>query len=431
LAKIAVIGAGYLGLGTAIALAKKGNVVTCVDTDAERVRTLSAGKTPIFERGFASEIASLVRRHRLLASEGTASAVREADAVFLCVGTPSRADGSLDTSQVISASLAVGEGLRLKPRRLVVVKSTVVPGTTESVVIPTLESKSGLSAGEFGVCSNPEFLREGQVLEDSLKPSHIVVGELDRASGNALMRLYAPFRCPKFRTSLRVAEAVKYATNAFLATKVSFANEIANLSGRLGLDSDEVIRGMTLDPRINPRHLVPGVGFGGSCLPKDVRALVSLARSVGYQPQVLDAVLALNETQYLEAVGLLEKELGTLKGKRIALLGLAFKAGTDDVRESRALAIAADLLKRGAKVVGYDPKAADSFSHSLRDVEIAPTPEAALRGADGCIIQATWPEITRLGTKQFSDMSNRVVVDGRRTWPPNKVPKGIRYRRIG
>ncbi len=431
MARVVVIGAGYAGLGTAVALAKKGNTVTCVDSDASKVKTLSNGTSPIFEKGLDREISTLVRTHHLRATIETAKATSEADVIFLCVGTPSLKDGSVDTSQIESASFAVSGRLRRRPRQLVVVKSTVVPGTTESVVIPALESKSGLRAGDFGVCMSPEFLREGQSVQDSLQPSHIVIGELDRPSGNALIRLYSSFRCPKFRTSLRVAEAVKYATNAFLATKVTFANELANLCTRLDLDADEVLRGMTLDPRINPRHLVPGVGFGGSCFPKDVRALVSLARSVGYEPALLDAVLAVNDRQHFEAVRLLEEEIGPLEGKRIALLGLAFKAGTDDVRESRALALASELILRGAKVVGYDPRAGESFARAFRGVEITKTPEDALRNADGCIIQAAWPEIMRLGPKQFSLMATPVVVDGRRTWPRARVPKGIRYRRIG
>ena len=431
LARIAVIGMGYTGLGTSIALAKRGHTVTCVDTNPEKVTLLSKGRSPLFEPGFSGEIAALSRRHRLIASIDTPAAVRDADIIFLSVGTPSQPDGSLDTTQLGAACLSVGEGLRGRRRQLVVVKSTVVPGTTESVVIPALESKSSLHAGDFGVCVNPEFLREGHALEDSLRPSHIVIGERDRASGNALLRIYAGFACPKVRTSVRIAEAVKYATNAFLATKVTFANELANICTRLGLDVDEVLRGMSLDPRINPRHLVPGVGFGGSCFPKDLRALVSLSRGVGYEPFLLTTTLSVNERQHMEAVRLLENELRPLSGKRVAILGLAFKGGTDDVRESKALAVASELLLRGAHVVGYDPKAAANFTKAFRGVEIAATVEDALRGSDACIIQAAWPEFSRLGPKQFALMQTPIVIDGRRTWTPRRVPKGIRYRRIG
>ena len=429
--RIAIVGAGYAGLGTAIALAKKGNRVTCVDTDPEKVNRISGGHAPFFEKGIDREVATLTRRGLLTASAETSAVSRESNVIFLCVGTPSHEDGSLDPSQIQVASMAVGEGLRRRPRQVVVIKSTVVPGTTESVVIPALEAKSGLQAGEFGVCVNPEFLREGHAVEDSLRPTHIVIGELDRPSGNALMRLYAPFRCPKFRTSLRVAEAVKYATNAFLATKVTFANELANLCTRLRLDSDEVLKGMTLDPRISPHHLQPGPGFGGSCLPKDLKAIVAEARRIGYEPMLLSAVLAVNDRQHLEVLQMLEEETGPLAGKRIALLGLAFKAGTDDVRESKALAIASELLLRGAHVVGYDPRAGANFARAFRGVEIAKTARDAIRGADVCIVQAAWPEFSRLRSADFATMASPIVVDARRTWPKNRVPKGIRYRRIG
>jgi len=431
LARVVIVGAGYAGLGTAIALAKKGNAVTCVDSDESKVHVLCQGKSPFFEKDLDREIASLTRTHRLKATTETAAAVRESDVIFICVGTPARDEGSLDTAQIENASLAVAEGLRRRPRQLVVVKSTVLPGTTESLVIPALESNSDLNAGEFGVCVSPEFLREGQSVQDSLRPSHIVIGELDHPSGNVLVRLYASFRCPKFRTSLRIAEAVKYATNAFLATKVTFANELANLCTRLGLDADEVIRGMALDPRISPHHLRPGPGFGGSCLPKDLRALVSHAREAGYEPTLLDAVLAVNARQHMEILRLLEEEVGPLGGKRIAILGLSFKEGTDDVRESKALAIASELLLQGARVVGYDPRAADNFARAFHGVEIADSAKAALEGADGCIIQAAWPEFSRLRSEHFARMATPVVVDGRRTWTKARVPKGIRYRRIG
>lgn len=299
------------------------------------------------------------------------------------------------------------------------------------MVIPALESKSGLHPGQFGVCVNPEFLRQGRALEDSLRPTHMIIGEIDKTSGNVLMRLYSGFGCPKFRTSIRVAEAVKYATNAFLATKVTFANELANLCTRVGLDADEVLKGMTLDPRINPHHLQPGPGFGGSCFPKDLKAIVAEARRVGYEPMLLSAVLAVNDRQHLEVLRMLEEEAGPLTGKRVALLGLAFKAGTDDVRESKALAIASELVLRGAHVVGYDPKAGANFARAFHGVEIAKTARDAIRGADACIVQAAWPEFSRLRSADFATMASEIVVDARRTWPKSRIPQGIRYRRIG
>ncbi len=425
------MGAGCVGVSTAIALAKHGHRVSLVDTDPTRLDTFRRGRVPFFETGADRLLAALARQGRIQVSGVAAPVVLDSAVVFLCVGTPSRADGSIDLSQIQTAAHDVGKGLGGGGRRLVVVKSTVIPGTTESLVIPALEEASGLRAGSFGVCANPEFLREGQAVEDSLHPSHVVIGELDRRSGNALARLYAPFRCPVLRTTIRVAEAVKYATNAFLATKVTFANEIANLCTRLGLDSDEVLRGMALDPRISPHHLVPGMGFGGSCFPKDVRALAHAARGAGYEPALLSAVLGANERQPLEAVRLLEEELGALNGRRIAVLGLAVKPGTDDIRESRALPLVSALLQRGVLVVGYDPRAGEAFGRAVPSVTIASSARDALQGADGCVIQAAWPEFSRLKAPDFAAMANRFVVDGRRTWPRNRVPPGITYRRIG
>ncbi len=431
LARIAVIGSGHTGLCTGVAFARKGHHVVCVDVDSPKVEAILRGRAPFFEVGLDEEVARLRKRGRLDASTDATGSTRGSDFIFICVGTPGRRDGGLDPSPLQSAATAIGEGLRGTTGKLVVVKSTVLPGTTESMIVPTLESASGLGTKEFGVCVNPEFLREGQGLKDSVRPTHIVVGERDRPTGNALLRLYSTFSCPKFRTSIRVAEAVKYATNAFLATKVTFANELANFARRLGMDAEQVIRGMALDPRINPGHLQPGPGFGGSCLPKDVNALVGRAREAGYEPRLWSAVLEVNERQPLEVIRLLEEEVGDLSGKRIALLGLAFKAGTDDVRQSKALAIAQELLSRGASVVGYDPVAGDNFARALPGAKVVRSVEGSLRGAEACVIQADWPEFRRLGSAQFAAMAKAVVIDARRTWPPDKVPKGIRYRRIG
>ena len=429
--QIAVVGAGYVGLGTAAALATKGHRVVCVDSDPSRVDLVARGRAPFFEEGFDRVLTKLRKRELLRASLETAASVRNSDIVFLCVGTPSGADGSMDLSQLRAACMQVAEGLRENRGQLLVVKSTVTPGTTETVVVPTIEASSGLQVGQFRLCVNPEFLREGRVLQDSLRPSHIIVGEWDRASGRTLVRLYAPFGRPTFRTSIRVAETIKYAANAFLATKISFANELANICARLRLDADQVLQGMALDSRIGPEFLIPGAGFGGSCLPKDLRALLKLADSVGYDAPLLRSVYFLNSRQPSEVLRLLEEEIPTLVGRRVALLGLAFKAGTDDVRESKALDLLAALRQKGAEVIGYDPRGSENFRRVSKGIEIARSAEDALRGADACIIQASWPEFSRLGPKEFSVMASPIVIDARRTWPLAKIPKGIVYQRIG
>ncbi len=431
LVRIAVVGSGYVGIATGVSLGAAGNTVTCVDNDVARVEGISRGTVPFYDPKLSARLRILVKGRRLNSTSDTAEATSNSDIIFLCVGTPIDRNGGLDTSHLIAAARAVSEGLAKRNRQLVVVKSTVPPGTTEAKVIPALEAKSGLHLGEFFVVVNPEFLREGSALADALHPSHIILGERGRTGGDRLMKLFVGRHCPKFRTSLAVAELAKFATNAYLASRISFANEIANLCTRLNIDADEVLHGMGLDPRVGLSYLEAGVGFGGSCLPKDAAALAWLARSTGYSFSVLEAALSVNDQQPLEAVRLLEQEVGPLEGRRIALLGLAFKAGTDDLRGSRAIPLASLLLSRGAEVVGYDPAITGDFAKELPGVVLTGTIEDALRGANGCLIQASWPQFEALTKREFSLMATPVVIDGRRTWDKERVPKGIVYRRIG
>ncbi|MGI0147944.1 MAG: UDP-glucose dehydrogenase family protein, partial [Thermoplasmata archaeon] len=347
--------------------------------------------------------------------------------VFLCVGTPSKPDGGMDEAPLRDAVKSLVAAWKDGKRRTIVVKSTVVPGTTDGVVRPILEA----AGHSFRLAVNPEFLREGRALADALRPDRIVLGVDGPAAARILRTLYRSAKCPVFVTDRRTAEAVKYATNAFLATKVAFANELANLCQAFGVSYDKVHRGMGLDPRINPRFLVPGVGFGGSCFPKDVRALVAAGRRRDVQPLLLEAVLASNDVQYLSAIALIEAELGDLRGKRIALLGLAFKGETDDVRETRAVPIARALLSKGAAVVGYDPLAGPAFSRLVPEVKVVGSAKEALEGADGAILQADWPAFSKFTAKDFlTTMATPVVVDGRRILDPKKM-RGVRFRRIG
>jgi UDPglucose 6-dehydrogenase len=337
--------------------------------------------------------------------------------VFLSVGTPSRRDGSIDLSSLKKASRAVGRGMRsAEGYHAVAVKSTVVPGTTESIVRPALEKSSGKRAGrEFGLAMNPEFLREGSAVEDAVHPDRIVIGGIDEKSIETLEAVYASFDCPRMRTDLRTAEMVKYATNAFLAMKVSFANELANLCDAFGgLNVDKVVEGMSLDPRINPRFLKAGLGFGGSCFPKDVRAILAAGQARGYTPRLLKATLAVNERQPLRAIELAEKAVGSLRGKRVAILGLSFKGGSDDIRESRAIPLARALLQKGASVIGYDPMANKAFRRTVPKVEIAKDLASALAHADVCIVHNDWPQWRDLTAADFAKTNWRAVIDGRR-----------------
>ncbi len=424
---ITIVGLGPVGLATSVAFALGDHDVIGVDVNRDRVGRISRGEPPFFEVDLENALRKVLKKNRFRATTDIYQAVAHADYIFICVGTPSRSDGPMDDTFLGQATEDIAGVLSTDSQSIIVVKSTVVPGTTENVARPILEA----SGKPYSLAVNPEFLREGHALEDALEPDRVILGVDGPDTARRLRSLYAHLDCPIIETDLRTAEAIKYATNAFLATKVVFANELANICQALEVSYDEVIQGVTLDPRIDPRFLVPGVGFGGSCFPKDVKALVAAGKAAGHTPRLLEAVLDQNEEQYLQAIRLLEEELGDLKDKRIALLGLAFKGGTDDVRESRAIPIAESLLQKGAKVVGYDPVANENFTNIVPDITLAGNLEEALRGTDGCILQADWPEFSQLSAQDFLQaMHTPVVVDGRRILDPKRM-KGVRFRRIG
>lgn len=432
--RICVIGAGYVGLATGVMFAKLGHRVTCADIDKSRVKLVSSGRAPFYEPQLERELSKLVKRGVLTATSDIVGAVSDSKFVFVCVQTPSVQSGGIDVRPVREASKSIARALRAAVGyRVIVIKSTVVPSTTDLVVRPILERYSGKVAGkDFGLCMNPEFLQEGSALRDSLWPARIVVGSIDKRSGDMLAKLYAPIKAPKVRTDLRSAEMIKYASNSFLATKISYANEIANMCVRFGMDSEGVLKAVGMDPRIGALFLKPGLGFGGSCLPKDVRALKDRAGKAGYNSRLLATLLAINEQQPGEGVRLLESAVGSLDGKRVAVLGLAFKGGVDDIRETRAVPLITQLLAKGARVVAYDPMAMVSFIRAMPTIEYASSAAECLSGADGCIIQADWPEFKGLGRKEFSKMRMRVVVDGRRCLDPERVKSaGAEYLGIG
>ena len=432
--RICVIGAGYVGLATGVMFAKLGNDVVCADIDEGRVKSVRSGKLPFHEPELERELKKAVSRKKLTATTDTVSAAKSSQAIFICVQTPSMASGRIALGPVRSACRSVAKALKSsKDRKLVVMKSTVVPSTTDSMAKPLMERLSGKSCGkDFGLCMNPEFLQEGSALKDSMTPSRIVIGADDKKSGDELARLYKRIRAPVVRTDIRSAEMIKYASNVFLATKITYSNEIANICARLGIDSGPVLEAAGMDPRIGPLFLKPGLGFGGSCLPKDVKALKDKASGVGYRPRLLSALLETNERQPLEAVRLLENSIGPLRGKKIAVLGLAFKGGVDDIRETRAVPLITALLANGARVVAFDPMAMPNFIRVMPTVEYAESASAALKGADGCVIQADWPEFRGLGRREYSAMRHPVVVDGRRCLDPRKVKaEGAVYLGVG
>jgi len=420
---IGVIGTGYVGLVTAAGFAELGSDVWCVDIDAAKVERLRAGEVPIYEPGLEELLAR--NRARLHFSIDIADALEHARLLFVAVGTPPTYSGDAD----LSAVHAVVAAMPNSDRHALVMKSTVPAGTGDAIKrVFHEQGKDG-----FAYVSCPEFLKEGSALEDFLKPDRVVVGDDGDWSGDAVVDLYAPLGAPLVRTDIRSAEMIKLAANAFLATKISFINEIANVCEETGADVLEVARGMGLDHRIGNHFLKPGIGYGGSCFPKDVSALKQLAGNSGYHFQLLTAVIEVNELQKRRVIGKLQKHLGSLVGKRVALLGLAFKPNTDDMREASSLVLAARLQADGATVRAYDPVARDEARKLMVGVEFAESALDAVDGADAAVIVTEWPEFSALDWKVVAErMVGRLVVDGRNCIDPAAASAaGLLYEGVG
>jgi UDPglucose 6-dehydrogenase len=410
--RISVIGTGYVGTVSAACFAELEHEVICVDIDESKIDQINAGIPPIYEEG----LSELLIRHagkNLSATSDYGFAVNNSDVSFICVGTPSDPQGNIDLSIVRSASASIGDSMKgKKDYHVVVVKSTVVPETTEKVVLPILEEHSGKNIGEFGIAMNPEFLREGKAVFDFMNPDKIVVGSVDEKSGDIVASLYRNLKCEITRTDPRTAEMIKYVNNAFLATKISFSNEVGNICKELGIDTYEVMRAVGKDFRIGPHFLNSGAGFGGSCFPKDVKAIISKASGIGYEPVLLKSVIEVNEKQPLRMIYLLKNKLGDLKGKKIAVLGLAFKNDTDDIRESRSIQVIKELLEDGATVSAYDPMANDNMRELFDNIEYYDSARDALRNVNACLIMTEWEEFKSLD-REFDLMENKIIIDGR------------------
>lgn len=441
--RISIIGSGYVGLVTGTCLAERGHLVTCVDVDADRVAMLNLGQSPIFEAGL-DELLEKNAGKNLKATVDLRTAVLESEATFIAVGTPF--DGrEIDLTAVLTASRQIGEALKEKPSyHLVVVKSTVVPGTTDQKVIPALEEAAGGRAGEkFGVGMNPEFLSEGEAVNDFMFPDRIVVGGIDDRSVGLLEAVYSSFDAsiPRLRTNTRTAEMIKYSSNALLAALVSFTNELANLGSAIGqIDTTEVMRGVHLShyfrgngvdglPPITA-FLKAGCGFGGSCLPKDVNALIAHGERAGVSMPLLRAVMDVNRRQPGKTVQLLRKHWPDLRGVRAAVLGLSFKPGTNDVRESPAFPIIRDLLTEGAVVRAFDPVAVPEARRALSgaQVEYSENLEAALENIQAVVVVTPWPEFHRLPALLAGREPSVVLIDSRRFFAKDSVAK---YEGIG
>ncbi len=420
---IAVIGTGYVGLVTAAGFAQLGSQVWCVDIDADKIAQLERGEIPIYEPGLAECVAA--NRERLHFSTELAPALEHARLLFVAVGTPPTYSGDAD----LSAVHAVVDAMPSSEHHALVMKSTVPVGTGAAIKRSLAErGKEG-----FAYVSCPEFLKEGSALEDFLHPDRVVVGDEGDWAGDAVIELYAPLDAPLVRTDIASAEMIKLAANAFLATKISFINEIANVCEETGADVLEVARGMGLDRRIGTHFLKPGIGFGGSCFPKDVSALKQLAGNSGYHFQLLTAVIEVNELQKRRVMGKLQKHLGSLVGKNVALLGLAFKANTDDMREASSLVLSARLQADGARVRAYDPIAENEARKLMGGVEFADDAMDAVDGADALVLVTEWPEFAELDWQEVATrMPGRLVIDGRNFVDPEAVrAAGFIYEGIG
>ncbi|RLI76566.1 UDP-glucose 6-dehydrogenase [Archaeoglobales archaeon] len=406
--KVSIVGSGYVGIVTGIGFAELNNEVIFIDIDKDKVEKINSAKPPLYEKGLEELMKK--NRDKYVATSDYKRAIEYTDVTFICVGTPSKKDGSIDLKFIKSAAVEIGKALKDKGDfHVVVVKSTVVPGTTEDVIKPTIEEKSKKKSFEdFGLAVNPEFLREGNAIEDFFNPDRIVIGAKEEKSKKSLNELYSSFECPKFFTDIKTAEMIKYASNAFLATKISFANEIGNICKKLGIDAYDVFKGVGLDHRINPSFFRAGIGFGGSCFPKDVKALMAKAEEVGENPRLLKAVIEINEKQPLKLIELLKKHVSKLEGEKIGVLGLAFKPDTDDIRESRAIPIVETLIKEGAEIIAYDPKAMNNFAKIFPQLKYANSADEVIANSDAVLIVTEWEEFEKLNYK------GKIVIDGRR-----------------
>jgi UDPglucose 6-dehydrogenase len=429
--KITVVGTGYVGLVTGTCLAETGNHVCCVDIDERKVNKLKNGQITIYEPGLEKLFERNLKEERLSFTTSLEEGLREAEIVFLALPTPPGEDGSADLKYVLGVAHDIGK--LLTDYKIIIDKSTVPVGTAEKVRDAIAKNYNG----EFDVVSNPEFLREGVAVEDFLKPDRIVIGTTSERAKALLTELYAPYvrqGNPIIFMDERSAELTKYAANAFLATKISFMNEIAQMCERLGADVDMVRRGIGSDDRIGKRFLFPGIGYGGSCFPKDVKALMHSAKEAGYDFKILDAVTDVNEKQKSHLVTKVKRYFGNITGKHFALWGLAFKPNTDDIRDAPALEIIEELLNAGATVAAFDPEAMNNVKAIFGDrISFCETPYDCLQNADALIIATEWNEFrTPDFDKMLSLLREPVIFDGRNVFDVTAMEKkGFHYESIG
>ncbi|TFG03419.1 MAG: UDP-glucose/GDP-mannose dehydrogenase family protein [Promethearchaeota archaeon] len=443
--KVSILGTGFIGLCSAVCFADKDIKVIASTHNEKKAAQINSGNAPFYEEGL-QEIMDRLKNTKLNIFQcitDPVKAVLETDISMITQGTPMRKDKSIDLSFIESTAKEIGEALKKKDGyHLVVVRSTVVPGTTRGLVAKIITEISGKEPGkDYGLCMQPEFLAEGRSIEDTLHPDRIVIGQFDEKSGNMLQEFYEYFygihlkNCPILRMNIESAELVKYGNNCLLSTKISYANEFANLAQLVpNVDVVEVMKGVGLDYRINPRFLGAGVGFGGSCFHKDVNAIKAWSKSKGYTSRLLEAVLEINDDQAIKIVDIAEELVGDLKGKKFSLLGLAFKPGTDDMREAASIRIINELLKRGVTdIIGYDPKANLTAKEELGDkIQYAQSIEELLKDSDCALLITEWDEFKKLSPDDFKKfMRTPNLVDGRRIYDFKEFNKSLPFRAIG
>lgn len=429
MAKITVVGTGYVGLVTGACFADLGNSVTCVDIDVAKIENLKNGILPIFEPGLEEIVERNRKAGRIRFTSSYEDGVPSSEFVFIAVNTPSGAEGEADLKYTRAAAQSIAKCV--ERHAIIINKSTVPIGTGDWVAnIATKFTRPGASVS---VVSNPEFLREGSAINDFMHPDRVVLGSTDGASAKRVSELYKPLNCQVLVTDLRTAEMIKYASNAFLATKISFINEIASICEKLGADVKVVSRGMGLDKRIGTSFLDAGLGFGGSCFPKDVRALSHMASINGCHPQLLRAVLEINRDARRAVIQKARDAMGGLADKSVGLLGLAFKPNTDDLREAPAIEIAHMLQAEGASVKAFDPVAGEAAQRIVPDLQLCADPYEAAQGVDCLILVTEWNEFKHLDMHRIKEtMAGNLLIDGRNIWDPAEMTSfGFEYFGVG
>lgn len=430
MSKICVIGTGYVGLVTGTCFADLGNHVTCMDVDPQRIENLHQGIMPIYEPGLEQLVKQNVQAGRLFFTTDYAEALNGAEFAFIAVGTPSGVDGEADLQYVRSAAEAIADFVH---HAVVVVNKSTVPVGTGDWVADVIKKRRNGKALKFSVVSNPEFLREGSAINDFMAPDRVVLGSMNYAAAEQVGQLYQSLRCAILITDLRTAEMIKYASNAFLATRISFINEIANMCEEMGADVREVARGMGMDKRIGRAFLDAGIGWGGSCFPKDVKALAHMAVLHGTHPQLLQAVMEINRNQRRRIIFKLRKALGSLDEKVIGVLGLSFKPNTDDIRDAPAIEVIHLLQNEGAIVRAYDPQAMENTTRLMPRLKLCKDPYEVAEQTDALILATDWNEFKQLDFERIKNLMRRpIIMDGRNLWDPERMrAMGFTYFGMG